>query len=174
MILFIECEVYKVKVEPKRKYGKCLVANIVFGVLKRGVKACYKHDSRVRAILDKLPDGYVLALRVLPERPIMMLKKTDGKIVNVKKDEHIDLEICFKNIDVAMPVLTGSQGIKDTYKHSSIISYGSIGDTIEIVECLNIVESYLFPKFITSKIMNTTYKKEVSSLRIYLGVLLGV
>ena len=162
------------KYEPKKKIGKLCLASIVFGVLKRGVKVCYKHDSRVRAILDRLPDGYVLALRVLPEKPIMMLKKVEGKIVNAHKGDKIDLEVCFKNVDVAIPVLLGQMAIGDTYKHSSIITYGSVGDTVEIVECLNIVESYLFPKFITSKIMNTTYKKEVSSARIYLGVLLGV
>ena len=162
------------KYEPKKKIGKIMLASIVFGVLKRGIKVCYKHDSRVKAILDKLEDGYVLALRVLPEKPLMMLKREGDKIVTAKKDEKIDLEVCFKSIDVAIPVLLGQMAISDTYKHSAIITYGSVGDTVEIVECLNIVESYLFPKFITSKIMNHEYKKEVSSLRIYLGVLLGV
>ena len=162
------------KYEPKKKLGETLVASVVFGVLKRGIKVCYKHDNRVKSTFDRLPDGYVLSLRVLPEKPVMLLKKVDGKIVNAKKGETPDLDVCFKNIDVAMPVLLGQMGIADTYKHSAIITYGSVGDTVEIVECLNIVESYLFPAFITSKIMNTTYAKEVSSLRIYLGVLLGV
>ena len=162
------------KYEPKRKVCKLIVASTVFGVLKRGIKVCYKHDSRVKNALAKLKDGYVIALRVLPDKPEMLIKKVGDKIVNARRDELIDLEICFKNIDVAMPVLIGKMSIADTYKHSAIITYGSVGDTIELVECLNIVESYLFPKFITSKIMNNNYDKEVSSLRVYLGVLLGV
>ena len=162
------------KYEPKRKVGKLIIASTVFGVLKRGIKACYKHDSRVRSALGKLRDGYVIALRVLPDKPEMLIKKDGDKIVNAKRDETPDLEVCFKNIDVAMPVLIGKMGIGDTYKHSAIITYGSVGDTVELVECLNIVESYLFPRFITSKIMNNVYDKEVSSMRIYLGVFLGV
>lgn len=162
------------KYEPRMKFGKVLLANVVFGVLKRGLKTCYRLDSKVRDIIKDLPDGYVFTLRILPFKPYFSLKKTGDKLVNVKKDEKIDLELCFKNIEVALPVLTGRQGVEDTYKYSSIITYGNIGDTVKMVECMNIVENYLFPKVITSKILKGKYEKNVSSFRVYLGILFGV
>lgn len=162
------------KYEPKYKVGKAMLAGVIFAVLKGGIKSCAKLDSRVRGIFDAFPEGYVITLRILPGKPCMSLKKLNGKIVNAKKDDIPDLEIAFKNIEVSLPYLLGKRSIRDAYCCSSIATKGSIGDTVRLVECLNIVENYLFPNFITSKILDNDYKKEVSSLRVYLGALFGV
>lgn len=160
--------------EPQYKVGKAMIAGIIFAVLKGGIKSCSRLDSKVKKMLDAFPEGYVITLRILPYKPCMSVKKLNGKIVNAKRDDIPDLEIAFKNIEVALPYLLGKRSIRDAYCYSSIVTRGSIGDTVSLVECLNIVENYLFPNFITSKILDDNYKKEVSSLRVYLGVLLGV
>ena len=104
----------------------------------------------------------------------MSIKKSNGKFVGAKREDTPDLEIAFKNIDVAIPYLIGKRSIRDAYCRSSIVTRGSVGDTVALVECFNIVENYLFPNLITSKILDGGYKKQVSSLRMYLGAIFGV
>ena len=160
--------------EPKYKVGKAMLAGIIFAFLKGGMKAASRLDSNVKELIDTFPEGYVITLRILPYKPFMSIKKSNGKFVGAKREDTPDLEIAFKNIDVAIPYLIGKRSIRDAYCRSSIVTRGSVGDTVALVECFNIVENYLFPNLITSKILDGGYKKQVSSLRMYLGAIFGV
>lgn len=164
--------------EPRERYFKKFVVGTVFAVLGRGMKGVVKVDSKAKEYFDELKDGFVFRLCVLPSGPALVLKKENGHFVSVKKREanniKIDLDIQFKNLQVALPVVLGMAGVSQGYAENRFILKGEIADSMRIVDLINLTEAYLFPKFITKKFMDVIPKKQKSSLRVYLYVLAGI
>ena len=65
----------------------------------------------------------------------------------------MDLEITFKSIDVAFLMFTGRLGVSKAYAEHRFTLKGEIGKAMSLVRCIDIVEAYLFPKFITKNIL---------------------
>lgn len=105
----------------------------------------------------------------------MVLEVQDGKLKYLGSREiEAELSVYIKNIEAAMLVLTGRKGIVQAFAEHRFILKGDIADGMRMVRCLNIVEAYLFPKFITRKILRRMPKKTSSSFKIYMGIIFGI
>ena len=147
------------------EYGvKKRITGVVFFFLWRAFKALYRCDSRVKAELDSWPDG-----------PHLAVKRTADGPVRVKSDfENAEVDVRFKSLDSAFKLATGRLGVAQAYAQHRFYLYGDIAITMSFVRCVDIIEGYLFPSFITRHILKGAPVKEQSSLAVYRKVLFGV
>lgn len=164
------------EIVPGRKRFKIGVAKMVFWFLGRGFQATAKLDPRIKEEVAGWAEGMTVMLKIESFGPCLAMGKKDGGLVYLGSRE-IDatLSVHFKNIEAALLVLTGRMGIAQAYAEHRFFMKGDImAYGMPLVRCLYAVETYLFPGFITRKIVKKMPEKSRSSLRIYAGTLCGL
>lgn len=100
---------------------------------------------------------------------IYELYQTDPRI-----QKQYDTCITFKSLETAFLVLTGRMGIAGAYAAHGFSLHGDIGTAMELTRCVDLAESYLFPKIMTRRILKEVAKKRTSSLVLYARILVGL
>lgn len=156
-------------------WGKRQISSVVLYVLYGGLYELYQIDSRVKEEMDRWPDGMTYGLRCTPKGPSLFFRKNEGKLMRLNPGIQRSYDTCitFKNIDTAFLVLTGRQGIAGAYAAHGFSLHGDIGTAMELTRCVDIVESYLFPKVMTKRILKEVAVKESSSIALYLRILVN-
>ena len=153
---------------------KSLVARIVLFVLYRGIKVLAREDSRIMREFQSWPDGLTVVLETSYNGPSISLQKKGDRLVRVSHSENANIRITFRSIDAAFMVLTGQIGVARAYAEHRFILSGDICQTMSIVRCIDIAESYLFPRLMTRRILRKVEKKEFSTIRVYRKIFVGV
>lgn len=157
-------------------YGlKTALAHIILWFLGRGFSATAARDSRIQEELAEWADGTGILLKIEPRGPAVSLQKRGKRLqfMGFRESGAANIAIFFKNLDAALLVLTGQIGIARAFAEHRFTARGDIAMAMSVVRCMTLVEAYLFPRFMTRKIMSRVPKKQVGSLRIYLAALLG-
>jgi len=163
------------EIKPGKKKCKTFLAKTVFWFLGRGAQATAKYDMRAAAEVYTWEDGMNIVLKVESNGPVMAMGKRNGKLLYLgSKEMPAKITIYFKNIEAALLVLTGRIGIPQAFSEHRFTLKGDIAEGMSVVRCLTLVEAYLFPKFITKKIIKRLPKKQCSSLKIYSATLFGI
>lgn len=68
-------------------------------------------------------------------------------------------------------MLTGRLGVSGAYAGHRFTLSGEISEAMSFVRCIDIVEAYLFPKFITKHILKEVPRKQANMLKTYRYVL---
>ena len=153
---------------------KKLIAKIVLFFLYRGFKVVYKIEPKVKKEIDNWEDGFGIKIITCANGPVLYMKKENGKLINVKdREEKAPIEIIFKNFESAFLLLTGRMGISKAYAQHRFLLKGNIMDAMSFVRCTDIVESYLFPKIITKRILKEVTKRKVNIFIVYIRVIIG-
>lgn len=163
-----------VRVRPgAAKAAKRLLAGIVFAVMGRGLVACARLDSRVRADAADWPDGTVVTLEIAPRGPRTSVRKLGGRLeaLGGRRDVESTLLVTFKNVEGALPVLLGMKGVLQSFAEHRATLAGDVSLGISLVRCLHVVEGYLFPDLMTRRILPRPAKREVGHMRAYAGLL---
>lgn len=153
---------------------KARITGIVFFFLWRAFKALYRCDSRVKAELNSWPEGLTLHMQAGPSGPHLALKRTADGPVRVKDYQNADVDVRFKSLDSAFLLATGQLGVAQAYAQHRFYLYGDIAVTMSFVRCVDIIEGYLFPRFLTRHILKGDPVKELSSLAVYRKVVFCV
>ena len=164
------------QIVPGTKFWKRTIASLVFWFLGRAIRAAVRLDPIVRKEFNSWNDSATIILKINDFGPALGLQKQGEKLVkiNAKKLTTGDLVIYFKNVDTAVLILLGHIGVADGFAQHRFLVKGDIGFSLSFVRILYIVEDYLFPSFITKKILKQKPKKGSSRLKIYLATLLGI
>lgn len=165
------------KISLKRKIVlkiKKYISRIVLFFLYRGFKVTYKNDLTVKSEIDSWEEGFCASIDTGVKNIKLIIKKENGKIIRLKESDKIDLQIMFKSIDVAFLMFVGKIGVSRAYAEHRFTLKGEIGKAMSLVRCIDIVESYLFPKIITKNILKEIPKKSIGILRTYKQVLFSV
>lgn len=163
-------------IKPSKNIFKRLVARIVLWFLGRGIQAASTLDPIVQKEIESWDkESVTIMLKVNDFGPALSLRKVNNRLrmIGTKEIDNPVLAIYFKNIEGALLVLTGQLGIAQGFAEHRYIVKGDIGLSMSFVRILYIVESYLFPAFITRKILKQEPKKGSNSFKIYLGTILG-
>jgi hypothetical protein len=163
-----------VRVRPGAAKGsKRVLAAVVFAVMGRGLVACARLDSRVRAEVLSWPECTVVTLAIAPRGPRTTVCKEAGRLVALGGRAGVEptLLVTFKNVDGAVPVLLGLKGVLQSFAEHRASLAGDIGLGISLVRCLHIVEGYLFPDIMNRRILPRPAVREVGHLRAYAGLL---
>jgi hypothetical protein len=163
-----------VRVRPgAAKTAKRLLAGVVFAVMGRGIVACARLDSRVRADAVAWPDGTVVTLEIAPRGPRTTVRKVGDRLeaLGGRKGIEATLLVSFKNVEGAIPVLLGMKGVLQSFAEHRATLAGDVSLGISLVRCLHVVEGYLFPDIMTRRILPRPATREVGHVRAYAGLL---
>ena len=153
-----------------------IVCGIVLQVLYRAMRVLSHCDSRIRQELTALPEGQIIRFSVSPHEKSKSLsfQITNGTICKADQNAAPDIHITFKNETMAFRVFTGRLGIAGAYAAHAFILKGNINEAMGIVRVVDCVEGYLFPRFMSRRILKEVPKKQVPSLVVYLRLIPGV
>ena len=70
-------------------------------------------------------------------------------------------------------MLTGRLGVAKAYAEHRFTLKGDISQAMSFVRCVDMIERYLFPYIITKRILKDKYKKQTSSILMYIHVLIN-
>lgn len=160
----------------KRKMGistKKFISKIVLFFLYKGFKVTYKYDENVKKEIDSLDNGFTAVIDTGIDNVKLIIKKENNKLIRLKDTENADIEIVFKSIDVAFLMFIGKLGVSKAYAEHRFTLKGEISKAMVLVRCIDIVESYLFPKIITKGILKYQPKKSIGIVRTYILALLS-
>ena len=152
---------------------KNLLMKIIMHFLYKGIKVLNGRDSVISKEIMALPNNYRIKLSTDINKPkckcfAVTTKNNKRKIVKVKNEGTFDLEIRFKNKNLAFKVFMGKKSIADAYSEHYFQMFGNIYTAMGITRIMERVEGYLFPKFINKKLLKRPFKREISMIRTYL------
>ncbi len=152
------------------------IAGVVLSVLGRALCVVSSLDSRVRSEMLALGNGYSFSMGI-DNGPYLFLGIKDGRLVNLKKTgadaDKAKLVIRYKDVTGAIPVLTGKMCAAVSFAQHRMQVWGNIPEAMRLVRAINIVEAYLFPRAMMEKALLRVPKKEISSLRVFAGLVGG-
>ena len=149
------------------------ISKIILFFLYKGFKILYKYDENLKYEIDNLKEDFSIRLQLKNNGYSLILVKTNDGIKKVKFISNPDLVICFKSVDSAFNVLIGRIGISNAYSRHSFTLKGDISIAMSVVRCINIIEAYLFPKFMTKRILKKVPKKNMNIIKTYFHILIN-
>ena len=150
-----------------------LTVGIVLRVVHAALVELYGLDSRVRDEFDRMPEGMSYALQTGHAAPELYVQWTGGKLLNLKKIEKPTCALRLKSTGISFRMFTGQMGLAQAYAQHAFSMQGEIADVMRLARLVNLVEGYLFPKFITKHILTDIPALQVNPLRVYGRVLCG-
>ncbi len=81
-----------------------------------------------------------------------------------------DLSVIFKSYEGAFLLVLGQIGVYQGYAEHRFIVKGDLIESMPFIRILYFVEAYLFPRFITRKILKEMPERSSSKLKAYLGL----
>ncbi len=150
-----------------------LTVGIVLRVVHAALVELYGLDSRVRAEFDRMPEGMSYALQTGHAAPELYVQWTGGRLLNLKKIEKPTCALRLKSTGISFRMFTGQMGLAQAYAQHAFSMQGEIADVMRLARLVNLVEGYLFPKFITKHILTDIPALQVNPLRVYGRVLSG-
>ena len=156
-----------------RYHLKKTIVGIVFFFLWRALKSLYFMDSRVRREMNSWPEGFIIHMQASFTGPHLTFGMVSGKPARLSSWHDAQVHIRFKTLDSAFRLVTGQLGVEQAYAQHRFVLSGDIASTMSFVRCVDIAEAYLFPAFITRRILRAVPRKEHSSLAVYRRVIFG-
>ena len=163
--------------KPGRKWFKTIVVKIVFFVFGKALKAVSQYDEDAKKEIELLPEGLTVIFEVVPFGPYMSCKIENGRIkyLGLKKVDE-DNAFVFKHIEPIFKMLTGQIGLPQVYTENSLTTRGDLAASMIFYRVSNIVQFYLWPKFIAKivlkKVPDMTIKKFFTRLLIYIRIII--
>ncbi len=150
------------------------ICGIVLQVLYRAMRVLSRCDSRVREELLALPEGQTVRFSVSPHARSKYLSfQITGGTIRKAPGAEPDIHITFKSEAMAFRVFTGRMGIAGAYAAHAFMLRGNINEAMGIVRVVDLVEGYLFPRFMSRRILKEVPQKQVPSLAVYLRLIPG-
>ncbi len=152
------------------------IAEIILYFLYGGLKQLNEQDTRIQKEIRSWRPGMIYGLKCGPDGPDLYIRKGEYGLerLDYALQDVADVCIEFKSFHHAFYVLTGRQSVADAYAHHNFTLYGDIGQTMSFARCVDLLETYLFPKLITARILKEVPKKQSSSVLLYGKILLHV
>ncbi|MBP3708000.1 MAG: hypothetical protein J6J36_05285 [Clostridia bacterium] len=151
---------------------KSVISKIVLFFLYKGFKLTYRKDLSVKSEIEPWKEGFTFGINTGIQGVNLIIKKENGKLIRLKEENKLDLEIVFKSIDVAFLMFTGRLGVSKAYAEHRFILKGEIGKAMSLVRCIDIVEAYLFPKIISKRILKEVPNKSMGLIKTYGEILI--
>jgi hypothetical protein len=138
----------------RTKRGRKALAAVVFAILGRGLVAAARLDRRVKDEIAAWPEGTVVTLRIAPFGPQVSWRRTARALEHIGgRKEKRSLLVTFKSVDDALPLLLGLEPVLGGFAEHRMTVAGDLALAMSLVRCLHIVEGYLFPDFMTKRIL---------------------
>lgn len=147
------------------------VCAIILKFLYHGLRILYRHDERVKNDLDRIDKNTIIRLACSSDGPSLKVISTGNGILKCADTQLPDININFKDISFAFSVFTGQTGIAESFSKHMMYVTGDFSKIMSLVRCMEHAERYLFPSFITRRILKTLIPKRISSIRLYFCII---
>lgn len=148
------------------------VCAVVLTCLYRALRGLERCDSRVRREMASWPEGFCAGIEA-PGGPSLRLQHTREGLNKAPRSVQPQVVIRFKSVPDAFYLCSGQIGVASAYAQHRFVLYGNVSSVMGVVRCVDIAESYLFPRFWARRILREVSPREVPALRAYWAVLTG-
>ena len=140
--------------KPRKKRGKTLMVQAGLFLLGRALEAAAVLDPDVRREVATWNDPMTVMLHVHSRGPTMVLKKQDGVLRYAgARPVDADLTIFFKNLESAFLVFSAQMSSPQGSAEHRVSLKGDASQAMSLIRCMDIAQSYLFPKFIAQNVL---------------------
>ncbi len=145
------------------------IAELILYFLYGGLKQLKELDTRIQKEIKSWKPGMIYGLKCGPDGPDLYIRKGEYDLerLDCALQDVADVCIEFKSFSHAFCVLTGRQSVAKAYAHHNFTLYGDIAQTMSFARCVDLLETYLFPKPITARILKEVPRKQTSSVMLY-------
>ncbi len=141
---------------------KKIIIWVVLQFLYRGMKVLYKLDYRMKEELDGWRENKTLCIQIM-NGPSITMTYTYRQGLQ-KTHQTPDITIVFKSVHTAFLVFTGMMSVKQAYLEHRFSLKGDVYESMRFVRCVDLVETYLFPRFMTKRILDNYERNSCESL----------
>jgi len=139
-------------INPGASKLKRFVVRVSFFVLGRGLQAASRFDNQVKGEVSGWNEGFTVVMKVKWPNLSLAWQKSGDRITYMgSKVTEADLTVVMKNLESAFLMMTAQIGTSQAYAQHRLQVEGDIVNAMVLTRCLNSVEAYLFPKFISKK-----------------------
>jgi hypothetical protein len=158
---------------------KNVITKVGFFALRQGCQSASRFNSEIREELTAWPEGFTILLRVLPRGPKLGLQKKNGRLKGISTTrENWDLTVVFRTEETAFRVITTLSNVPKAFTQNRLMVFGNTADSMILIRVLNVVQAYLFPPFLSKRVLKRVPKfslgQHIGRLRLYtIGLALG-
>jgi hypothetical protein len=151
-----------------------IVVKSGFFLLKKAVLFVQNKDSDFQEDMSSFRDGFRIKLRVTDpfEDYYISFEKRDGKLFSVKDEKDVDLEIVFKGLKTAYRIFLTISTVHKSFVENKLLVYGDLAKAMTLIRMLNVVQSYLYPPFLSQRALKRPKKlnlsQEMTRLKLYI------
>ncbi len=130
-------------------------------------------DTRVLHELAGLREGQAYSIAAGARGPQLHVQWKDGRLLRLDARATHACSLTIKTLPLAFRLFTGQMGLAQAYAWHAFTVQGELGDVMQLARLVNMVEAYLFPRFITKHILTDIPELQANPLRIYGRLLCG-
>ncbi len=157
---------------------KRFVQRLTVGVVMRVVHAAICElravgDTRAVRELSQLREGMAYSVSSGAGGPELHVQWKDGRLLRRLEAAEDACRLRIKTLPLAFRLFTGRLGLAQAYAWHAFTIQGDVADVMRLARLVNLVEAYLFPRFITRRILTDIPEPQANPLRIYGRLCLG-
>ncbi len=151
---------------------KRAIQSLTVGIVMRVVHAALCElqavgDTRALHELSRLKDGQAYSIYVGAAGPALHVQWKGGRLLNLTEAAPEACSLRIKTLPLAFRLFTGQMGLAQAYAWHAFTVQGDLGDVMPLARLVNLVEAYLFPRFITRHILTDIPSLQANPLRVY-------
>lgn len=150
-----------------------LVVAIVLRVVHAALVELRELDSRVAGEFERMPEGLSYAIRTGHNGPMLFVQWDGRELRRLAELPAPSCSLRIKSMPLSFRLFTGQMGLAQAYARHAFTMGGEVADVMRLARLVNLVESYLFPKIITRRIMTDVPETEVNFLKAYARIACG-
>lgn len=167
---------YRISWRKRRSLAvKKMFSAVIFHFLYYGLRVLERKDERVRGETAEWEDGFTCGIGMGAHGPALYIEKGRRGLqrLSAKKTspEKMQLMIQFKSVEAAFQVMSAQIGVAESYARHGFILKGDIAKAMSVVRCVDLAEGYLFPGFISKRILKKVPEKRMGLFHTYLEVI---
>lgn len=147
----------------------------MFYIIANGLVSASHYDKTIRQELQGYPIGLTIKMQVLPNYASFVVQVTDQHTLKVIQQEHADVTVYFKHLQLAMLVLSFQESTTQAFANDRMTVDGDIGYATRFVRILNQLQALILPKVIAERAIKrypdlSLSAKLITASRIYLSL----
>ncbi len=123
-------------------------------------------DKRALHELSGLKEGQAYSILVGGGGPGLHVQWQGGRLHLLAEAAEGCCVLHIKSLPLAFRLFTGQMGLAQAYAWHAFSVQGDLSDVMPLARLVNLVEAYLFPRFITRHLMTDIPTPQVSPLRV--------
>lgn len=156
---------------------KAWIQRVTVGIVLRVVHAALVElrgmDTRVQQEFERMPEGLGYAVHTGWRAPELHVQWVGGCLHRLAGPPQGACTLHIKSLPLSFRLFTGQMGLAQAYARHAFTMQGEVADVMRLARLVNLVEAYLFPRFITRRILTDIPPLQASPLRVYGRIFLG-